>query len=142
MSHSRYPSRFSFGSDIVFLYTSSSGDIAMQHQMNYHFYADDSQLYISFKTCCTNDADRGKTSMEACVRDIDLWMVRNRLKLSQGKTVNYSYFTVYKASSLNLKIILSKRVSVFVFLRCRIFIRRSHSSRLSVIVRSDSICFY
>ena len=105
MSHSRYPSRFSFGSDIVFLYTSSSGDIAMQHQMNYHFYADDSQLYISFKTCCTNDADRGKTSMEACVRDIDLWMVRNRLKLSQGKTVKYSYFTVYKASSLNRKII-------------------------------------
>ena len=90
-----------FGSDIVFLYTSSLGDIAMQHQMNYHFYADDSQLYISFKTCCTNDSDRGKTSMEACVRDID----RNGLKLSQGKTVNYSYFTVYKASSLNLKII-------------------------------------
>ena len=43
--------------------------------MNYHFYADDLQLYISFKTCCTNstnDGDRGKTSMEACVRDIDL----------------------------------------------------------------------
>ena len=43
--------------------------------MNYHFCADDLQLYISFKTCCTNsinDADRGKTSMEACVRDIDL----------------------------------------------------------------------
>ena len=28
-------------------------------------------------SCCTNDADRGKTSMEACVRDIDLWMVHN-----------------------------------------------------------------
>ena len=56
--------------------------------------------------------------------------------------VNYNYFTLYKASSLNLKIIWSKRVSFFVFLRCRIFIRRSHGSRLFAIVRSDSICFY
>ena len=56
--------------------------------------------------------------------------------------VNYNYFTLYKASSLNLKIIWSKRVSFFVFLRCRKFIRRSHGSRLSVIVRSDAICFY
>ena len=56
--------------------------------------------------------------------------------------VNYNYFTLYKASSLNLKIIWSKRVSFFVFLRCCIFIRRRHGSRLSAIVRSDSICFY
>jgi len=56
--------------------------------------------------------------------------------------VNYNYFTLYKASSLNLKIIWSKRVSFLVFLRCRIFMQRSHSSRLSAIVRSDSICFY
>ena len=56
--------------------------------------------------------------------------------------VNYNYFTLYKASSLTLKIIWPKRVSFFVFLRCRIFILRSHRSRLSSIVRSDSICFY
>ena len=55
--------------------------------------------------------------------------------------VNYSYFTLYKASSLNLKTLWSKIVSFFVFLRCRIFIRRSHGSRLSAIVRSVSICF-
>ena len=35
--------------------------------------------------------------------------------------VNYNYFTLYKNSSLNLKIIWSKReLSVFVFFRCRI----------------------
>ena len=65
------------------------------------------------------------------------------LLLLQVKPVKviYNYFTLYKASSLNLKIIWSKRVRFFVFLRCRIFIRRSHVSRLSAIVRSDSICF-
>ena len=36
-------------------------------------------------TNSTNDADRGKTSMEACVRHIDLWMVHNRLKLNRDK---------------------------------------------------------
>ena len=56
--------------------------------------------------------------------------------------VNYNYFTLYKALSLNLKIIGSKRVSFFVFLRCRVFIRRSHGSRLSAMMRSDSISFY
>ena len=56
--------------------------------------------------------------------------------------VNFKYFTLYKASSLNLKIIWSKRVSFFVFPRCRKLIRRSHGSRLFVIVRSDAICFY
>ena len=56
--------------------------------------------------------------------------------------VNYNYFTLYKASSLNLKMLWSKSVSFFVFLRCRIFIRRSHGSRLSAIVRSDPICCY
>ena len=52
------------------------------------------------------------------------------------------YFALYETSSLNLKIILSKRVSFFVFLRCCILIRPSHGSRLSAIVRSDFICFY
>ena len=46
--------------------------------------------------------------------------------------INYNYFTVYKSSSLNLKIVWSKRVSFFAFLRCRKFIRRSHGSSLFV----------
>ena len=56
------------------------------HQMNFHLYADDMQLYISFKTSCINDMELNEARMEACVREIDLWMVQNRLKLNQGKT--------------------------------------------------------
>ena len=44
----------------------------------------------------TNDTDRGKTSMEACVRDIDLWMVHNRLKLNQDKTEVLVFSSCYR----------------------------------------------
>ena len=67
------------------LYTSPLGVIAKNHQMNFHPYADDRQLYISFKTCCTNDMELSKTRMEAYVRDIDLWMVQNRLNLNHAR---------------------------------------------------------
>ena len=67
------------------LYTSPLGVIAKHHQMNFHLYADGTQLYISFKTCCKNDMELSKTRVKACVRDIDLRMVQNRLKLNQEK---------------------------------------------------------
>ena len=68
------------------LYTSPLSDIAHQHGMKCHFYADDSQFYVSFKTCCLNDMESSKSKMEACVHDIDVWMLCNRLKLNQDKT--------------------------------------------------------
>ena len=80
------------------------------------------------------------TSRPHCLLDL-LLLLLLLLQVIPVK-VNYNYFTLYKASSLNLKIIWSKRVSFFVFLRCCKFIRRSHGSMLSVVVGSDAICFY
>jgi len=36
-----------------------------------------------------------KTRMEACLRDIDLWMVHNRLKLNQDKTEVLAFSSSY-----------------------------------------------
>ena len=52
----------------------------------YHLYADDTQLYISFNTDCCADLDEAKLSVERCVKEIDLWMCKNLLKLNQDKT--------------------------------------------------------
>ena len=49
-------------------------------------YADDTQLYISFKTDCSYDLSLAKRRVECCVNDIDCWMVNNGLKLHQDKT--------------------------------------------------------
>ena len=68
------------------LYTSPIADIINLHNLQYHLYADDSQLYISFKTDCFADLAQAKSSVELCVKDIDQWMTNNMLMLNQEKT--------------------------------------------------------
>ena len=68
------------------LYTSPLGDIARSHDLSYHFYADDTQLYLSFETSSPEDLSTCKSALEDCVKDIDLWMLENKLKLNCGKT--------------------------------------------------------
>ena len=73
------PQRSVPGPILYLLYTSSVGDIARRHNISFHFYTDDIQLYITFQTSNLSD-------IEACVRDIDLWMLHNKLKLNKDKT--------------------------------------------------------
>ena len=64
------------------LYTSPVADIIKSHDLQYHFYADDAQLYITFKTDSADDACLGKSRIEHCVEEIDRWMISNKLELS------------------------------------------------------------
>ena len=61
------------------LYTSPLADIIKRYNLEYHFYASNTQLYVAFKTDC-------KTTIEQCVRDTHNWMVIKKLKLNQDKT--------------------------------------------------------
>lgn len=65
------------------IYTSSLGRLLQQHNINYHFYADDTQLYIS---CKPQDIDSAIARMEACISDIYRWMCSHHLKLNSEKT--------------------------------------------------------
>ena len=71
---------------LYLLYTSPVADIIKLHKLQYHLYADDTQLYISFKTHCSYVLSLAKRRLECCVNDIDCWMVNNGLKLNQDKT--------------------------------------------------------
>ena len=54
-----------------------------KHDIMFHLYADDTQLYISFKVDeCTGAFDK----MEQCINDIRLWMANSFLKLNDSKT--------------------------------------------------------
>ena len=69
------------GPILYLLYTSRIGDIIRRHELDFHFYADDSQLYLAFEP--TTDEQPGVlVRIETCVREIDSWMVSNKLKLN------------------------------------------------------------
>ena len=65
------------------LYTGPVGRICQKHNVSYHFYADDSQLYIAFHP---KDEEEARHRLEACISDIRDWMKRNHLKLNDSKT--------------------------------------------------------
>ena len=65
------------------LFTTPLGDIAIKHDMERHFYADDSQFYLRFKL---NSLDHSLSKISDCVSDIRKWMAVNQLKLNDAKT--------------------------------------------------------
>ena len=68
------------------LYTAPVADIIKSHNLQYLFYADVSQLYVTFKTNCDVDAGLSRSRVEHCVADIDRWMTDNKLKLNEFKS--------------------------------------------------------
>ena len=54
--------------------------------MNFHLYADDTQIYVSFKYQKQIDFENIKVRIEACLTEIMNWMTDNKLKLNPEKT--------------------------------------------------------
>ena len=65
------------------LYVSPLAAVIRKHLVNYHMYADDVQIYISFKPDTSSPAIE---ALQNCVSDIRQWMYSNKLKLNDGKT--------------------------------------------------------
>ena len=66
--------------------TTPVGAICKKHGLEYHFYADDSQLYLSFKP--TDQVTRAEAirRVEACLNNILAWVHDNMLKQNADKT--------------------------------------------------------
>ena len=65
------------------LYIAPLGNLIHKHGLNFHQYADDNQLYLSF---ARRDSPTALSSIETCIQDIKEWMTLNKLQLNDSKT--------------------------------------------------------
>lgn len=70
------------GPILFLLYMLPLGNIIQNHDINFHCYADDTQLYLSMKPGETGQIDK----LNACVCAIQTWMATNYLLLNADKT--------------------------------------------------------
>ena len=62
-----------------YIYMLPIGSIMCHHIIDFHIYADDTQLYVSIDLSNPNIAlDR----MNLCISDLRIWMIRNKLKIN------------------------------------------------------------
>ena len=54
-----------------------------KHNIGYHIYAYDTQLYISFNS---KEPLTSLTKLNYCISDISVWMIKNKLKINDSKT--------------------------------------------------------
>ena len=83
---------------LYLIYTSPIGKIIRRHGLQYHLYADDLQLYVSFKTESAADLQRAKSRVELCAREIYNWMLNNGLKLNQDKSELQVFTSKFRAN--------------------------------------------
>ena len=68
---------------IYCMFTPPVGEIVNTHNISYHCYADDTQVYMSLKPAAWEET---ASTIQNCVSDINEWMSSNMLKLNQEKT--------------------------------------------------------
>ena len=54
--------------------------------IRYHFYADDTQLYIQFNPNNPGEINQALSTLSECIMDIKQWMLSNMLQLNDSKT--------------------------------------------------------
>ena len=82
------------------IYTAPIGDICRNKHVEFHLYADNTQLYLSFKPSILNSKLDCITRIENCIYEINVWMTQNLLKLNSNKTEFILFGTRHQLSKV------------------------------------------
>ena len=90
-----------FGPNLFSWFISPLGDLCKKYGIDYHGYADDRQLYLSFKPKVSMDQVTCIKRLELCIAEIRYWMKINFLKLNDSKTEFILLGTRYQLQMVN-----------------------------------------
>ena len=65
------------------MYVAELADFVEERQVNFHSFADDSQMYLH---CLPSRVASVVCQLEKCISDVGHWMSANRLRLNTDKT--------------------------------------------------------
>jgi hypothetical protein len=107
-SHKSHPAKLDYGvpqgsvlGPVLFtLYTTPLANVIKQHNINHHFYADDTQLQNS---ATPENVPSLLHATSQCYTDISNWMTQNKLQLNGDKTEAMLVGTKQKLSSVSVR---------------------------------------
>ena len=89
------------------IYTIPLSAILNHYKINYHIYADDTQIYCSFEI---DSLDEVLNSISDCISDIRSWMITNKLKINDDKTEFLLITSPHKTITRPIKISIGQEV--------------------------------
>ena len=93
------------GPPLYCMYTKPIGDIVARHGMQYHCYADDTQIYHTVERDESTVAALKK--VELCIAEVAAWLTKNRLKLNREKSEAIVFFPPKHRNSLTADVYIT-----------------------------------
>ena len=88
------------------MYSQPIGDIIKKHSLSYHSYADDTQIYMTFKPTDMN-FKIAADNIQNCISEVVSWMEQNDPKLNKDKIELIVFTSKHRqdlCNTLNIKI--------------------------------------